>query len=95
MKIYCFECYKGFIPSASNTKILGPYVEITCPYCLDVYNDKLLNCVDKQVGYFPIRSTAAAIKMIRIAEFIELNSSDYYRKKGLRHDKKKVRNVRD
>jgi len=34
--------------------------------------------------------------MIVIAEFIELNSSDYYRKRGLRHGgKKKVRNVRD
>lgn len=95
MKIHCFECYKKFVPSASNTKILGPYIEVACPYCLDVYNDKLLNYVDRQIGYFPIRSSIAAIKMIKLAKFIELNSSDYYKKRGLRHGKKKVRNIRD
>lgn len=95
MNIHCLECEKEFIPSELNTNILGPYVKITCPYCSAVYDDKLLNFVEEQIGGHTTMSLPDAIKMIRIARFIELNSSDYYRKRGLRHGKKKVRNIRN
>jgi hypothetical protein len=95
MVVNCFKCKKEFVPSQTNTKIYGPYAEITCPYCLDVYNDKLLNFVNIQSGAHRPQSVSYAIKMIRLAKFIELNSSEYYKKRGLRHGKKKVRNIRD
>ena len=95
MVVHCLKCKKEFVPSQSNTKIYGPYVEITCPYCLDVYNDKFLNFVDIQTGNSRIMSAHDAIKMQKLAQFIELNSSEYYRKRGFRHGKKKVRNIRN
>lgn len=96
MNIHCLECEKEFIPSELNTNIIGPYVKITCPYCSVIYNDKLLNFVGEQIGNFEPSSALDATRMIRIAQFVELNSSDYYRKRGLRHGgKKKVRNIRN
>jgi len=95
MVVHCFKCKKEFVPSSTNTKIYGPYIEVTCPYCLDVYVGKLLNFVDIQAGDHKSQSVIGAIKMIKLAKFIELNSSEYYRKRGLRHGKKKVRNVQD
>lgn len=93
MIIHCFKCKKEFVPSEMNTKILGVYVEIKCPYCLDIYEGKLLGYVDHQIGIHRQQSPADGIKMIKLARFIELNSSEYYKTKGLRHGKKKVRNV--
>jgi len=95
MKVFCLKCKKEFVPGATNTKIYGPYVEITCPYCLDVFDGKLLNFVNIQAGDSRPQSAHYAAKMIALAEFIELNSSEYYKKKGLRHARKKVRNVRN
>jgi DNA-directed RNA polymerase subunit RPC12/RpoP len=96
MNIHCLECEKEFIPSELNTAIIGPYVKVTCPYCSYIYEDKLLNFVEAQIGGFERMSALDANKMIEIAEFVELNSSDYYRKRGLRHGgKKKVRDIRD
>ena len=96
MNIQCFNCYKFFIPGERNTKIIGPYVDITCPYCNSAYYDKLLNFVEAQLGGYNPHCHIEAIWMIRLAEFVELNSSDYYRKRGLRHGgKKKVRDVRN
>ena len=93
MVVHCFKCKKEFVPSQTNTKIYGPYVEITCPYCLDVYEGKLLSFVDIQLGGHRSHSHVDAMNMQRLAQYIELNSSDYYRKKGTRHGKKKVRNI--
>jgi len=95
MLVHCFKCKKEFVPSSTNTKIYGPYIEVTCPYCLDVYVGKLLNFVDIQAGDHKSQSVIGAIKMIKLAKFIELNSSEYYRKRGLRHGKKKVRDIQD
>lgn len=94
MNIRCLKCNKEFIPSGMNTSIIGPYLKITCPHCSDVYEGKLLSFVDEQIGHRS-HSHVDASKMQRLAKFIELNSSDYYRKRGLRHGKKKVRNVRN
>lgn len=93
MNIKCFGCGKEFRPGMLNTKIYGPYIEINCPFCLYKYEGKLLSFVRKQMGKHENGSAAAARKMIRMAEFIELNSSEYYKKKGLRHGKKKVCNI--
>ena len=93
MKIKCFNCSKEFVPNTYNTKIYGPYVEINCPFCMNKYEGKLLTFVRRQIGRHSIASPQAAIKMIKMAEFIELNSSEYYKKKGLRHGRKKVCNI--
>ena len=93
MIVHCLKCRKEFVPGQVNTKIYGPYVEVTCPYCLGVYDGKLLNFVDEQTGISRSGSAYDALKMIKLAEFIELNSSEYYKKRGLRHGKKKVRDV--
>jgi hypothetical protein len=95
MNVSCFKCGKEFVPGKVNTKIIGPYVEVHCPYCADVYEGKLLVYVTEQVGGAIQQSPACARKMQAMAQAIELNSSDYYDKKGMRHGKKKVRNVRD
>jgi len=95
MNIHCFKCEKEFVPSELNTGIIGPYVKITCPYCSDVFEGKFLTFVDQQAGGHRPHSHQDAAGMQRLAQFIELNSSDYYKKRGLRHGKKKVRNVRD
>jgi DNA-directed RNA polymerase subunit RPC12/RpoP len=93
MNIHCLECGKEFIPSKFNTKIIGPYVEVNCPFCSDVFKGKLLVYVTKQIGGWRSHSTSDAAKMQALAQLIELNSSEYYEKKGMRHGKKKVRNV--
>jgi len=95
MKIKCFNCNKEFTPNTYNTKIYGPYVEIDCPFCLDKYEGKLVTFVRKQIGKHSVASAVAAMKMIKMAEFIELNSSEYYKERGLRHGRKKVRNIRN
>ncbi len=95
MNIHCFKCKKEFVPSGLNTGIIGPDVKIICPYCFDVYEGKLLTFVDRQMGGHKSHSHLDAAKMQQLAKFIELNSSDYYKKRGLRHGKKKVRNVRN
>lgn len=93
MKVHCFGCGRNFPVSAANIKIYGPYVEVNCPYCAHIYEDKFLNFVDKQVGGHSAQSPRDAARMIALAQFVELNCSDYYKEKGLRHGKKKVRNV--
>jgi len=93
MNVFCFKCGEEFVPSKFNTKIIGPYVEINCPFCSDVYEGKLLAYVTKLIGGWKAQSHFDAAKMQALARLIELNSSDYYEKKGMRHGKKKVRNV--
>ena len=93
MKIHCLKCRKEFVPGPANTKILGPYVEISCPFCAYMYEGKLLNFVEAQFDGYRLHSHHDAIKLQHLAKFIELNSSDYYKKKGLRHGTKKVRNI--
>ncbi len=93
MKIHCLKCSKEFVPSSVNTKIYGPYVEVCCPFCIYIYEGKLLNFVEAQFDGYRSHSHNDAIRMQHLAKFIELNSSDYYKKRGLRHGKKKVRNV--
>jgi len=95
MKIFCFRCEKEFVPSELNTHIIGPDVEVNCPFCYYKYEGKLTSFVRDQTGGYHPQSAHAAIKMQRMARFIELNSSAYYKKKGLRHGNKKVRNVRN
>ena len=93
MQIHCFKCGKEFIPSKFNTKILGPYVEVQCPFCSDVYEGKLLSYVTDLIGGWRSQSHSDAANMQALARLVELSSSEYYEKKGLRHGKKKVRNV--
>jgi hypothetical protein len=93
MNVECKKCNRSFIPSQANIKIVGPNVEVTCPFCFDFYDGKLLRFAEGQSGRFIPLSPAYAKKMIRIAEYIELNVSDYYDKKGFRHGKKNIRNV--
>jgi len=95
MKVSCFKCRKKFTPRTENTLIIGPDVEITCPFCYYKYRGKMTSFVRDQVGGFNTLSAHDATTMIEMAQFIELNSSDYYKKRGLRHGKKKVRNVRN
>lgn len=95
MKIFCFKCKKEFVPSQLNTHIIGPDVEVNCPFCHYKYEGKLTSFVRDQTDSYRPQSAHAAIKMQRMAKFIELNSSEYYKKRGLRHGKKKVRNIRN
>ena len=93
MVVFCLKCKKEFVPSNLNTKIIGPYVEVKCPFCPDMYEGKLLSYVTEQIGGWSSQSVTDARNMQAMAQFIELNSSDYYKKKGLRHGKKKVRDI--
>jgi len=89
MKIKCFGCEKSYIPNQSNTKIYGPYMETNCPFCMYKWEGKMLNFVEEQVGGRITMSAHCAIEMQVIAQYIELNSSDYYKKRKRKHGKKR------
>jgi hypothetical protein len=79
MKISCFECNESYQPGLGNVKILGVFIETECPFCGYVYEGKFLNFVEKQSGYSDGMLKAGA-KMQQIAQYVELNSSEYYNK---------------
>ena len=83
MNIKCFKCETSYKPGLRNTKIYGPYIESTCPFCNYVYDDKFLNFIDEQVGG-ERKLLKTAVKMQQLAKFVELNSSDYYKKRKRR-----------
>jgi hypothetical protein len=87
MDVKCFQCGKKYVPNAVNVKIYGPYMETTCPFCLYKYEGKLLNYVNRQIGDYKPLNLINARTMQTIAQFVELNSSEYYSKKGLRYGK--------
>jgi hypothetical protein len=97
MEIVCLKCKKEFIPGQMNTQIIGPDVEVSCPFCHDAFKGKLTSFVREQLygDMWKPQSAHAARRMQRMARFMELNSSDYYKNRGMRHGKKKVRNIRD
>jgi DNA-directed RNA polymerase subunit RPC12/RpoP len=95
MEIYCLKCGKAIVPNQFNVHIIGPDVEIICPYCHCMYKGKITSFVRDQVGGHRPQSASDAARMQRMAQYIELNSSEYYKKRGLRHGRKKVRDVRD
>ena len=82
MTAKCFKCGKKYVPGQSNTKIYGPYMETTCPYCLHKWEGKILNYSEEQVTTYDHRLSTIqdAMKMQRFARFVELNSSDYYKR---------------
>ena len=92
MKITCLECEKEFVPSQMNTQIIGPDVQVVCPFCNYQFKGKMTSFVRGQVGG-KAQSAQDAARMQRLAQYIELNSSEYYKKRGLRHGTKKVRNI--
>ena len=95
MKLHCSGCEKEFVPGPFNTQIIGPDVQVNCPFCDYQFNGKLTSFVRDQLNNGRPQSAANAREMIATAKYMELNSSEYYKKRGLRHGKKKVRNVRD
>lgn len=95
MNVYCLKCDRKFVPGPMTVHIIGPDVEVTCPFCNYKYEGKLTSFVRDQIGGNRPSSAHDAAKMIQVAQFVELNSSDYYKKRGLRHGRKKVRDVRD
>lgn len=95
MEIKCLKCEKAYEPNQANMKIYGPYIDTECPFCHCRWEGKLLNFVDAQIGGHKSLSASSAREMQALAQYIELNASDYYKKKGLRHGKKKVRDIRD
>jgi hypothetical protein len=83
MEIRCFKCEKAYKPGLHNTKIYGPYIRTECPFCNYVYHDKFLNFIEEQIGG-ERKMLITAVKMQQLAKFVELNSSDYYKKKKRR-----------
>jgi hypothetical protein len=96
MNVYCLGCKQGFKPGPINTLIMGPDVKVSCPFCACVYEGKLTSYVRDLIGGNKPQCGQDARDMIALAQHIELNSSDYYEKRGLRHGgKKKVRDIRN
>lgn len=83
MTAKCFKCGKKYVPGQSNTKIYGPYMETNCPYCLYKWEGKLLNYSEEQVSKdeYRLSTIKDAVEMQRFARFVELNSSEYYKRK--------------
>jgi len=69
----CLFCEKEYRPNEGNTKIYGPYVEVTCPYCGRVFEGKLLNLVDR-LSRDPNNRLKGAARMQQMAQLIEKNS---------------------
>jgi hypothetical protein len=94
MGIECLSCGRFFKSDMTTVRIIGPDVKVTCPFCSYEYKGKLNRFVDTQVGGYIPQSVNCAAKMIAKAQYIELNSSEYYKERGLRHGKrKKVSNI--
>ena len=93
MKIHCFKCGKKITPSISNVNIIGPDILFKCPFCNYRYEGKFTSFLRDQLGGYESQSVSAARHLQALAQFVELNSSDYYEKRGLRHGK--IRNIRD
>lgn len=93
--LHCLECERKFIPSQANVQIIGPDVLVKCPFCSYEYKGKMTSFVRDLIGGWRLGSPTDAMRMMELARYIELNSSDYYKRRGLRHGEKKVRNVRD
>jgi hypothetical protein len=94
MKIHCLKCKKEFIPNEFSVRIVGPNVEVTCPFCSYFYDGKFTSFLRDLLGGYDAQSSKDARLMQRLGRYIELNSSEYYKKRGLRHGgKKKVRDV--
>lgn len=93
MNMRCFKCNKEFKADQANTHIIGPDIEVICPFCSDKYKGKFIRYVEKLCGGYKPLSPNLAIRMQKAAQYIELNVSEYYAERGLRHGKKKVRNV--
>jgi len=88
MKIRCFKCNKSYQPGLGNVKILGVYIETVCPFCGYTYEGKFLNFVDRQSNYDDNMLKGAA-KTQQIAQYVELNSSEYYNKDKKRRKRAK------
>jgi len=88
MKIRCFECNESYQPGLGNVKILGVFIETECPFCGYIYEGKFLNFVDRQSNYDGNMLKGAA-KMQQIAQYVELNSSEYYNKDKKRRKRAK------
>jgi hypothetical protein len=81
----CIYCKIDYKPNEGNTKIYGPYVEITCPYCGRKFEGKFLNLVDLLRGE-PRASLKGSLKgaaaMQKLAQLIETSSVDNSKGKG-------------
>jgi hypothetical protein len=77
----CIHCCQEYKANENNTKIYGPYVDITCPLCGDVYTGKLLNLVDRLFEK-PRASMKGASLMQSLAQYIEKNSVENSKGKG-------------
>jgi hypothetical protein len=93
MNMKCFKCGKEFSAGQENTVIVGPNIEVTCPFCFDKFEGKFIRYVEALCGGYVPLSAHLAIKMQQVAQYIELNVSEYYKERGKRFGKKKVRNV--
>jgi hypothetical protein len=93
MEIHCLGCDHPIKPGPSNTHIIGPDIEFKCPFCDYKYEGKFTSFLRDQIGGWHPQSPSDASLMQSMARYVELNSSEYYKEKGLRHGK--VRNVRD
>lgn len=66
----CLYCHREYKPNEGNTKIYGPHVEITCPYCGRMFKGKFLNILDR-LCFEPRASLKGAALMQRMAQMIE------------------------
>jgi hypothetical protein len=77
----CLYCKVDYKPNEGNTKIYGPYVDITCPHCGRKFEGKLLNLVDRLCNN-PRASLKGAAVMQKLVQLIETSSVENSKGKG-------------
>ncbi len=50
-EIFCFKCKKSYLIGIMNSRIIGPHIETTCPFCKNFIDRNISKFIDKQVDH--------------------------------------------
>lgn len=95
MKIRCFHCGAFYTPHITNSRMIGPNLVTTCPFCNKEYERKLNKFVELQLDpEMEMPQMKRAMAMIRMAQVVEKAAMDEVRKNKKKNNEKNS-NVRN
>jgi len=86
-EITCFNCEKKFLVGIENTRIIGPHIEVTCPFCKDFVDknfskfideqiDKRINLDERKPSGYRVRKAVAMQKFFKAVEELIIDAAD-------------------